>query len=166
MTALDAAAPVEGYRGNQPGLGDDPSTRLVQPALTAKGFQMVADGRYGWTTTAAYLANQRSIGYRGIDANGLPGPTSLTWLGQGFLCVCQAADDVVVELVLAGSGSDLSEELVVGVEPAALDVRAVPECPPGSAARARSWRIICRHAWSARRRFGQGAEPRCGSCRR
>lgn len=37
----------------------------------------------------------------------------------------------VVELVVAGSGSDSSEELVVGVEPAALDCRVAPSCPPG-----------------------------------
>ena len=36
----------------------------------------------------------------------------------------------VVELVVAGSGSDSSEELVVGVEPAALDCRVAPSCPP------------------------------------
>ena len=41
----------------------------------------------------------------------------------------------VVELRSAGPGSDLSEELVVGVEPAALDVRVAPECPPGPAAK-------------------------------
>jgi DDE superfamily endonuclease len=37
----------------------------------------------------------------------------------------------LVGSVLAGSGSDLSEELVVGVEPAALDVVVAPGCPPG-----------------------------------
>jgi hypothetical protein len=49
----------------------------------------------------------------------------------GCLCVCQAAGWGVVESCLAGSGSDLSEELVVGVEPAALDFRVAPRCPPG-----------------------------------
>ena len=33
----------------------------------------------------------------------------------------------------AGPGSDWSEESVVGVEPAALDVGVAPECPPGPA---------------------------------
>ena len=60
----------------------------------------------------------------------------------GFLCVCQAAGLGVVELRSAGPGSDLSEELVVGVEPAALDVRAAPACPPGPAVARRSSRII------------------------
>jgi hypothetical protein len=51
-----------------------------------------------------------------------------------FLCVCQAAVWPVVESGVAGSGSDLSEELVVGVEPAALDCIVAPCCPPGPAA--------------------------------
>ena len=38
----------------------------------------------------------------------------------------------LVGLVPAGSGSDLSEESVVGVEPAALDVVVAPWCPPGT----------------------------------
>jgi hypothetical protein len=33
--------------------------------------------------------------------------------------------------VPTGSGSDLSEEPVEGFEPAALDCRAAPWCPPG-----------------------------------
>jgi hypothetical protein len=49
----------------------------------------------------------------------------------------------------------MSDELVVGVEPAALDVRAVPDCPPGSSALARSSRVINGQTWSARRRFRQ-----------
>ncbi len=48
--------------------------------------------------------------------------------------LCQV--DLFVGLVVsasAGSGSDLSEESVVGVEPAALDFVVAPECPPGPA---------------------------------
>jgi len=37
----------------------------------------------------------------------------------------------LVGSVPTGSGSDLSEESVVGVEPAALDCRVAPGCPPG-----------------------------------
>jgi hypothetical protein len=51
-----------------------------------------------------------------------------------FLCVCQAAVWAVVESRVAGSGSDFSEELVVGVEPAAPDCRVAPCCPPGPVA--------------------------------
>ncbi len=87
MTALTAAAQVEGYRGNQPALGDDASTLLVQLALRAKGFSVVADGQYGRATTAAYIRYQRSLGYTLIDANGIPGPDSLARLGRGRFTV-------------------------------------------------------------------------------
>jgi hypothetical protein len=36
---------------------------------------------------SAYAAWQRSLGYTGIDANGIPGPTSLTRLGEGRFTV-------------------------------------------------------------------------------
>ena len=44
--------------------------------------------------------------------------------------------------IVKGPGSDLSEELAVGVGPAALDCRVAPGCPPGPAAFASrsSWR--------------------------
>jgi hypothetical protein len=61
----------------------------------------------------------------------------------------------VVELRSAGPGSDLSEELVVGVEPAALDVRVAPECLPGPAAKRCSSASMRRQTRSARRRFKQ-----------
>ena len=98
MTALTAAAQVEGYRGNQPGLGDDPSTRLVQEALTARGFPVLASGHFGRLTSAAYLNYQKSLGYKGLDANGMPGPSSLARLGQGRF--------VVTRVVQIGSRND------------------------------------------------------------
>jgi hypothetical protein len=55
--------------------------RLVQSALKAKGFTTAVDGWYGNGTTSAYSAWQRRLGYSGLGANGLPGPTSLTKLG-------------------------------------------------------------------------------------
>ncbi|WP_051704134.1 peptidoglycan-binding protein [Glycomyces sp. NRRL B-16210] len=65
-----------------PGAG--PSVTAVEQALAAKGLLSgtYVDGHYGTTTVAAYAAWQRSLGYTGLDANGLPGPTSLTRLGQ------------------------------------------------------------------------------------
>jgi len=79
------------------------------------------------------------------------------WCGSnpGFLCVCQVAGLGVVELRSVGPGRDLSEELVVGVEPAALDVRVAPECPPGPAAKRCSSASMSRQTRSARRRFKQ-----------
>ncbi|GLZ81590.1 peptidoglycan-binding protein [Actinorhabdospora filicis] len=57
----------------------------VEQALTAKGFLAASadDGHFGTSTISAYAAYQRSLGYTGIDANGLPGATSLTSLGSG-----------------------------------------------------------------------------------
>lgn len=87
MAAVAAAAEAESLYGNKPGLGDDPSTRLVQQALRAKGYATAADGWYGPGTRRAYSAYQRSLGYTGLAANGLPGPTSLTKLGAGRFTV-------------------------------------------------------------------------------
>jgi peptidoglycan hydrolase-like protein with peptidoglycan-binding domain len=87
MAALTAAAQVEGYRGSQPGLRDDASTKLVQRALTAKGYAVPATGLFGRSTTAAYIKYQKSLGYKSIDANGMPGPTSLAKLGKGRFTV-------------------------------------------------------------------------------
>jgi hypothetical protein len=40
------------------------------------------DGSFGSTTVTAYGKWQRHLGYTGADANGVPGKTSLTKLGQ------------------------------------------------------------------------------------
>jgi hypothetical protein len=49
----------------------------------------------------------------------------------------------------------LSEELAIGVESVALDIRVGPECPPELAARAcsRSSAIMVRQTWSAKPAF-------------
>src|SRR5687767_8405913 len=61
----------------------------VERALNAKGLLASGsvDGHYGTSTVSAYAAWQRSLGYTGIDANGVPGPTSLTRLGEGRFTV-------------------------------------------------------------------------------
>ncbi|THV30840.1 peptidoglycan-binding protein [Glycomyces paridis] len=65
-----------------PGAG--PSVTAVESALSGKGLlsSTYVDGHYGSSTVSAYAAWQRSLGYTGLDANGLPGPTSLAKLGQ------------------------------------------------------------------------------------
>jgi hypothetical protein len=57
----------------------------VEQALRAKGLLAAAqtDGHYGTSTVDAYAAWQRSLGFEGLDANGVPGRTSLTQLGSG-----------------------------------------------------------------------------------
>jgi hypothetical protein len=64
--------------------GSKASVLLVENALVAKGLLSAtyADGHFGTKTIDAYAAYQRSLGYTGIDASGLPGPTSLRLLGD------------------------------------------------------------------------------------
>lgn len=87
MARVLAAAQVEPRCGDRTGLSDNASTKLVQSALNAKGISTTADGWYGNGTTSAYATWQRRLGYSGIDANGLPGVTSLTNLGTNRFSV-------------------------------------------------------------------------------
>lgn len=80
---LLAAAQVEPKLGQTAGLADNPSTRLVQQALRSKGIRTTVDGWFGTQTIAAYSEWQKRLGYRGLDANGQPGRTSLQKLGAG-----------------------------------------------------------------------------------
>lgn len=79
--------PPKAGTGLTPGAGDD--VIEVERALNAKGLLAsgVVDGHYGTSTVSAYAAWQRSLGYSGIDANGIPGRTSLTRLGEGRFTV-------------------------------------------------------------------------------
>jgi hypothetical protein len=57
---------------------------LVEAALVKRGFlarTYAGDGSFGSTTVAAYSRFQKSLGYTGTDANGIPGITSLKKLG-------------------------------------------------------------------------------------
>lgn len=58
-------------------------TRRVQRALNARGARLTVDGIYGPATRRAYTDWQRRLGFRGRDADGLPGRTSLSRLGSG-----------------------------------------------------------------------------------
>jgi peptidoglycan hydrolase-like protein with peptidoglycan-binding domain len=64
--------------------GAKSSVLAVEQALQARNLLDVqwVDGYFGTQTIAAYAAYQRSLGYTGLAANGLPGSTSLTKLGQ------------------------------------------------------------------------------------
>lgn len=80
--------------------GCETHVRAVEQALQAKGLLAAGsvDGHYGTATLDAYAAWQRSLGYSGIDANGVPGRTSLTQLGSGRFDVTRT--------VTAGSRTD------------------------------------------------------------
>lgn len=63
---------------------ENSSVTVVQNALIAQGFSIPAGatGLFGTQTTAAYAAFQQSLGYTGSAADGAPGCSSLTILGQ------------------------------------------------------------------------------------
>ncbi|SDG51356.1 hypothetical protein SAMN05216553_108430 [Lentzea fradiae] len=65
--------------------GAKASVLAVERALQARNLLEArwVDGYFGTTTISAYAAYQRSLGYTGLDANGLPGATSLAKLGEG-----------------------------------------------------------------------------------
>ncbi|MFE5894923.1 peptidoglycan DD-metalloendopeptidase family protein [Streptomyces sp. NPDC056462] len=57
--------------------------RLVQEALKKRGHRIDrVTGYFGDQTKAAYQAEQRKQGFKGADADGIPGPTSLANLGR------------------------------------------------------------------------------------
>ncbi|GAA0686100.1 hypothetical protein GCM10010193_44950 [Kitasatospora atroaurantiaca] len=59
---------------------------LVEKALAAEGLlaPQYVDGSFGTLTIAAYAAWQRSLGLNGADADGKPGLSSLTKLGEKY----------------------------------------------------------------------------------
>lgn len=62
----------------------DGNTTTVQGILKAKGlYKGKIDGIFGRLTLEAYAAWQRSLGYTGKDANGVPGKASLSKLLAG-----------------------------------------------------------------------------------
>ncbi|WP_077797067.1 peptidoglycan DD-metalloendopeptidase family protein [Streptomyces sp. JHA26] len=71
--------------------------RTVQKALIARGRTIPdgATGYFGEQTKAAYRAEQLAQGFRGADADGVPGCTSLTTLGKqaGFSVDCRTTPD-------------------------------------------------------------------------
>lgn len=78
----------------RPGLTND-DIRVVQQALIARNHPIPAGatGHFGPQTGEAYAAEQREQGFRGRDADGIPGCRSLTELGRksGFAVDCDAA---------------------------------------------------------------------------
>lgn len=69
--------------------GAKASVLAVEQALQARHLLDATwvDGYFGSKTVEAYAKYQRSLGFGGLDANGLPGRTSLTSLGTGRFTV-------------------------------------------------------------------------------
>jgi peptidoglycan hydrolase-like protein with peptidoglycan-binding domain len=93
MEAVLKAAQIDPRRADStqtPGAHD--SVLLVEQALQAKGLldAQYVDGYFGTTTITAYSQYQKSLGYTGIDASGLPGKTSLEQLGDARYTVTAA----------------------------------------------------------------------------
>ncbi|MGW8762376.1 N-acetylmuramoyl-L-alanine amidase [Streptomyces sp. NPDC055815] len=65
--------------------------KVVEQALVREGLlaPSLADGHYGTSTVAAYAAWQRRCGYKGADADGIPGAASLGKLAtkRGFTVI-------------------------------------------------------------------------------
>lgn len=80
--------PVHG-RTELPG---DADVRAVQRALTDEGHSTAVDGWYGTGTRGAYSGWQEDLGFTGIGANGIPGPSSLSKLGDGRFTVQRKID--------------------------------------------------------------------------
>ncbi|MGW3963512.1 peptidoglycan-binding domain-containing protein [Amycolatopsis sp. NPDC005003] len=86
MESVLKAAQIDPRRADDtltPGAHD--SVLLVEQALQAKGLlaSNFVDGYFGTSTIEAYSQYQKSLGYTGLDASGLPGKTSLEKLGEG-----------------------------------------------------------------------------------
>lgn len=90
LSKLIAAAKADPGRkqgGTTSGAADD--VKLVESALRIEGLlsaKYAGDGSFGSLTVEAYAAWQRKCGYRGKDADGIPGKASLQKLGakHGF----------------------------------------------------------------------------------
>jgi len=86
MEAVIKAAMWDPYKPNEkvtPGSGT--AVKRVEQALNAKGLlaKKYVDGHFGTSTVTAYGKYQKSLGYSGLAASGLPGPGSLKSLGKG-----------------------------------------------------------------------------------
>jgi peptidoglycan hydrolase-like protein with peptidoglycan-binding domain len=86
MSKLLIAAQLDQYRpGNRHTAGAVRSVKRVQRQLRRRGISVAVDGNFGAQTMNGYAAWQRRLGYSGLDANGMPGETSLKRLaGRRF----------------------------------------------------------------------------------
>lgn len=90
MEKLVLAAQLDPVKDNTdvtPGAAE--SVRLVEQALQAEGLldTEYVDGHFGTVTRTAYSKWQKSLGYTGLAANGMPGKASLAALGKGRFTV-------------------------------------------------------------------------------
>lgn len=90
MAAVVKAAQIDPRRADDTLTpGAKASVLRVERALAARGLLATewVDGYFGTKTVEAYATFQQSLGYRGLDATGLPGRTSLRRLGANRFTV-------------------------------------------------------------------------------
>ena len=93
MEAVVKAAQIDPRRSDDTLTpGAKASVLLVEKALRDRRLlkSKWVDGYFGTETVAAYARYQKSLGYTGLDASGLPGRTSLAKLGAGRFTVSSA----------------------------------------------------------------------------
>lgn len=106
MARVVVQSQVEPYRGDQPDLPGDAAVEAVQGALAEEGFDVSPDGWFGNETAVAYADWQESLGYSGLAANGIPGPTSLATLGEGRF---QVEDEIQIGPHVTFSGRTVNQ---------------------------------------------------------
>ena len=106
MAELVLQSQVEPYRGDQPTLPGNAAVQMVQLALAAEGFTVGSDGWYGNETSQAYSGWQARLGYSGLAANGIPGPTSLAMLGADRFTV---VDEIQIGAHVTVNGSTVNQ---------------------------------------------------------
>lgn len=82
MDRVVVQSQIEPWTNRNSGVAGDFAVKEVQKALRAKIGGVTVDGHFGDQTRAAYVKWQQRLGYSGLGANGIPGPTSLTRLGN------------------------------------------------------------------------------------
>ncbi len=93
MERVLIAAQLDEYRpGNATTKGAVKSVKRIQRALRRHDIAVAVDGNFGGQTSAAYARWQRSLGYSGLDASGMPGLTSLQRLGLSVNHVVSAGE--------------------------------------------------------------------------
>lgn len=86
---IDLSLLIQASRTDPPKKGTPvsyPATKLVEQALVKEGLLAgsLADGHFGTATKDAYKKWQLRLGYTGSDADGEPGRSSLTQLGNRY----------------------------------------------------------------------------------
>lgn len=106
MDLVVVQAQVEPFRGDQPTLEGDDAVELVQQALADESFDVTVDGWFGGETAEAYGGWQAQLGYSGLAANGIPGLSSLTALGENRF---EVEEPIVVGGLTTFSGRTVNE---------------------------------------------------------